>query len=61
MVFKLSVLEGRNIGYFVSFNGTGDDMGGPCVGFLVRIITIASEIHAMQLNDSSYSSFKAEM
>ena len=31
-IFLFSVLEGRGLGSFVgSFNGTGDDVGGPCL------------------------------
>ena len=36
-------------------------MGGTCVGLGVVGIIIASEIDAMQLNDSSYVSCKLEM
>ena len=60
--FVLSVLEGRELGSFVgSFDGTGDDVGGPCVGLGVGGIMTASEIDAMQQNDSSPVSCKAEM
>ena len=60
--FLLSVLEGRELGSFVgSFDGTGDDVGGPCVGLGVGGIMTASDIDAMQQNDSSPVSCKAEM
>ena len=60
--FVLSVLEGRELGSFVgSFDGTGDDVGGPCVGLGVGGIMTASEIDAMQSNESSPVSCKAEM
>ena len=49
--FVLIVLEGRELGYFVgSFGGTGDDMGGTCVGLGVGGIMNASDIDDMQLN-----------
>ena len=46
----LKVIE---LGYFVgSFDGTGYDVGGPCVCLGVGGIINASEIDAMQSNDS---------
>ena len=49
--FVISVLEGREMGSFVgSFDGTGDDMGGPCVGIGVGGIINASDIDDMKLN-----------
>ena len=61
-VFVIGVLEGRELGYFVgSFDGTGYGVDVPCVGLgLVGIVT-ASEIYAMQLNDSSPVSYGLEM
>ena len=54
------MLEGRELGYFVgSFYGTRYYVGGPCVGLLVVGIMTASDIYAMQLNDSSTVSCKA--
>ena len=51
--FLLSVLGGKYLGSFVGyFDGTGDDVGGSCVGLLVGGIMNASDIYAMQLNES---------
>ena len=57
-----NVLEGRYLGSFVgSFDGTGYDVGGPCVGLLVEGIRADYDIDDIQLNDSSYVSCKSEM
>ena len=47
--------------FVVSFDGTGYDVGGTCVGLLVGVIVTAYDIYSMQLNDSQYVSFKEEM
>ena len=48
--------------YFVGyFDGTGYDVGDPCVGLGVIGIITASEIYDIQLNDSLRVSCKAEM
>ena len=58
--FVLSVLEGREMGSFVgSFDGTGGDMCGPCVGIVVGGIMTASDIDDIQLNESLPVSCKA--
>ena len=57
--FVLSVLEGRDLGYFVgSSDDTRDDMGGPFVGIVVGGIITCYEIYAMKFNDSSPVSCK---
>ena len=46
--FVLSLLEARELGYFVvSFDGTVDDVGDPYVGIEVGGIIAASDIDAM--------------
>ena len=46
------MLEGRELGYFVgSFDGTGDDVDGLCVGLGVGGIITASRIYYMKLDD----------
>ena len=60
--FVLDLLEGTYLGYSIgSFDGTRVDVGSPFVGLLVVGIMTASEIYAMQLNDSSPIFYKAEM
>ena len=60
--FVLSGLEGRELGYFVgSSYGTGDEVGGPCVGLGVGGIINTSDIYDMHLNESSPISCRAEM
>ena len=60
--FVLSVLEGRELVYFVGyFDGNGDDVGGPCLSLVVGGIMNNSEIDDMQLNEYSHVSCKAEM
>ena len=50
----LGVLELIELVSFVgSFDGTGDDVGGPCVGLGVGGIMTNYEIDAIQFNDSS--------
>ena len=52
--FVFRVLEGRYLGSFVgSFDGTGYYVIGPYVGLGLEGIMTASEIDAMQLNESS--------
>ena len=60
--FVLSGLEGRELGYFVgSSYGTGDEVGGPCVGLGVGGIITASDISDMHSNESSHVSCRAEI
>ena len=60
--FVLSVLEGRQLVYFVGyFDGNGDDVCGPCLGRVVGGIMNTSEIDDMPLNESSPFLCKAEM
>ena len=60
--FVLSVLEVRELEYFVGyFDGAGDEVGGPCVGLGVGGIMNYSEIDAMKLDDSSSVYCKAEI
>ena len=60
--FILNVLEGRYLESFIGFfDGTGGDVGGPCVSILLGGIMTDYEIDAMQLNDSSHVSCKAEI
>ena len=60
--FLLSVLEGRELGYFFGyFDGTEDVVGGPCEGLRVGGIMTDSEIDAMQLNGYSPVSCREEM
>ena len=45
------MLEVRELRYFVGFfDGTGDDVGGPCVGLGLGWIITAYDIDAMQWN-----------
>ena len=60
--FALSGVEGRELGSFVgSFDGTGDEVSGSCVGLGVGGIITDSKIYAMKLNDSSPVSCKSEI
>ena len=60
--FVLSGLEGRDLGSFVgSFDGTGDEVGGPCVGLVLGGIINDSDISYMHSNDSSHVSRREEM
>ena len=60
--FLLSVLAGRDLGYFVgSFEGTVNDVGVTCVGLLVGRIMTDSEIDSMKFNHSLSVSCKSEM
>ena len=46
--FLIVMLEGRELGFFVgSFDGTGDDVGGPFVGLVVGGGMASSEIDSM--------------
>ena len=57
------MLRRKRAGIFcwIFCGGTGDDVGGPCVGIGLGGIITASEIDAMQLNESSPVSCKAKM
>ena len=58
--FLLGLLEGREMGSLVvSFYGTGDDVGGNCVGLLVGGNMTAFDLDYMLLNGSSSLSCKA--
>ena len=60
--FVLSGLEGRELRSLVgSFDGTGDEVGGPCVGIGVGGIITASDIYDMHLNNPSPVSCRSEM
>ena len=55
-------MEVIDLGYFPgSFGGTEDYVGGICVGLGVRGIMTASDIYAMQMNDSSPVYCRAEI
>ena len=58
----VSLLEGRDLGSIAGyFDGTRDEVCGPCVGLGVGGIMTDFEIYAIQLNDSSPVSCKVEM
>ena len=60
--FVLSVLEGRELVYFVGyFDGNRDDVSGTFLGLVVGGIMNTSEINDMPLNESSPVSCIAEM
>ena len=57
--FVISVLKGRELGYVVgSFDGTVYYVGGLCEGLGLGGIMNVSEIHAIQLDESSPISCK---
>ena len=48
--FVIDVFEGKYLAYSIgSFDGTRDDVGGPCVGLEIRDIVTAYDIFLMHL------------